>query len=299
MQEKRHEHSLPEVTAGGKTKFGAAEALAFVAKPRTVRPRAHNDRIVDARVFGLDTLVGVPSSVEILGIEETTDRQHGTSDIVQVRENIPCLPELIVIRVGNDCLPEWDLVVKVAFVDIGQWPQVQEKLITIRSFVIKPLGPLGCRPFTNNTEGREEIKGQIEAEGSVMVHVIEIPVSDRRRGHGCLDRRVGVDDACRGVETQVGIPPDADLAVVVLQMGHQPLDRVIRIGALVNLRHMRPHIDELTIRHKSSTDVLLDKDKTLANHFLGQIERLRITINPVGPNAVGRPCQEHRIGLPV
>src|SRR5207302_98247 len=63
--------------------------------------------------------------------------------------------------------------------------------------------------------------------------------------------------------------PHADPAVVIWYVLDQPVDRVIGVRAFVDvvgavlLRPVRPHVDELALRHPAPADVLVDDDVTL------------------------------------
>ena len=119
-------------------------------------------------------------------------------------------------------------------------------------------------------EGREEVEGVRELERSVVVPVVAgEPVGDRGLRRGGLERGVGVDHAGGRVETRVRDAPHTDPAVVVGDVLDEPVDRVERVGALVDvggaglLRLVRPHVDEFTLRHPAAANILVHDDVAL------------------------------------
>ncbi len=119
------------------------------------------------------------------------------------------------------------------------------------------------------------------------------PVGDRRLGRRGLERGVGVDHAGGRVEPGIRDAPHPDPAVVVGHVLDQPVDRVEGIGALVDLvragllRPVRPHVDELALRHPAAAHVLVDHDVALVAE-----ERRGAEVRLVGVDAVGlRRCR--------
>ena len=145
-----------------------------------------------------------------------------------------------------------------------------------------------------------------ELERAVVVPVVAgEPVGDRRLRRRGLERGVGVDHAGGRVEPGVRDAPHADPAVVVGHVLEQPVDRVERVGALVDvggaglLRPVRPHVDELALRHPAPAHVLVDHDVALGAEERRRAEVRLVGVDAVGLNAVGRPAEHDRVALVV
>src|SRR5690349_9732027 len=85
-----------------------------------------------------------------------------------------------------------------------------------------------------------------------------------------------IDDARRGEESRIGNPIDAYLAVVVRHVFQQPFDRVVGVGALINIFRrvgpieLRRHIDEASLGLITPADILEYEDVS------GALECLRL-----------------------
>src|SRR6185295_7298624 len=95
----------------------------------------------------------------------------------------------------------------------------------------------------------------------------------------------------------------ADAAVVVWNVLEQPFDRVIGVGAFVDIvvalfvRMIRPHLQELTLGHVSPARVFVNEYETLFLEVLRRPERSAIVIDSIGDDAVRRAGQQKRILL--
>ena len=126
-------------------------------------------------------------------------------------------------------------------------------------------------------------------------------VGHRRLGRRGFDGGMRIDDARGSVEPRIRDTPDADAAVVVGHVLQQPLDRVVGVGALVDvgvrlrLVDVRPHLDEIAFRQITPADVLKHED------VAGLVERLRRSqprpelIDAVRRHAVRRARHQERI----
>ncbi len=270
--EEGQQHLTAEVLRSREAEVGVAEAAAVAAQPGAVAPRAHHQRAFDAGVELLDGGVGVEGAVEVLGVVEPAHREHRAADAREVAQGAARGPELVVVGVGGELVPEGHLAVEVALVDVGERPELEEEAVAVRRAVVEARRPLADQALPRPPEAREKVEGEVEGEGAVVVHVVEVPVGDRRRRQRRADGWVGVDDADGGVEARVGVAPDADPAVVVRQVLDQPLDGVPGVGALVGAGGRivadRSHVDELALRHKAAAHVFGDEDVALARELL-------------------------------
>src|SRR2546428_2532653 len=83
---------------------------------------------------------------------------------------------------------------------------------------------------------------------------------------------------------------------------HQPLDRVVGVGAFVNVlraafdRVMRPHVLKFAFRHPAPSDVLVDDNVTLFGKQGRGTNVLTVPVYAVGRHTVGCAAQENRVG---
>ena len=120
-----------------------AEAGGVFVRPGTVRPGADDHHVEDAGVLLLDRLVGAEGAVQVLGIVPAADRHHGGGDLLEVGQEIAVLPELVVSRMGYHLVPEGDLVLVKARVDVLQGADVEEEAIAILRAVFRVRLALG------------------------------------------------------------------------------------------------------------------------------------------------------------
>ena len=192
----------------------------------------------------------------------------------------------------------------MVLVGLCQRAQLEEELVAVRRSMIEDflerLGRLG----PGAALGGQEIEGVRQEQATVVVPVVaRKPVGDRRLGRGGLQGRVGVDHPARRVEARVGDPPQADPAVVVRHVLDQPVDRVKRVAALVDVARtallgpMGGHIDELALRHPAPAHVLVDEDVSLLAEGGRRTQVGLGTGDPVGLHAIRRPGHEDRVAL--
>ena len=101
-----------------------------------------------------------------------------------------------------------------------------------------------------------------------MQEIVKVPIADRRLWRDRSQRRMGIDHTRRRVEAWIRYSKHPDTSVVVADVLDQPIDRVVRIGALVAIGgrsfvgDMRRDLLKRSFGHESTTDVLVDEDIT-------------------------------------
>ena len=90
-----------------------------------------------------------------------------------------------------------------------------------------------------------------------------------------------------------------DAPVVIGNVLDQPVDGVVGVGALVNLLRghfqlMRPHVDELPLRHALAAHILKNDDVVCAGEAGGGAERARKVVFAVR-DAVGSALHNNRV----
>ncbi len=300
--EERELDLLLEEAAGLRAEPHVAEVLA-VARPPAVGPRPHDEGVRRAGAVALDVLVGLERAEEVLGVEPAADGQDGGLDALEVRPEVARLPEGVVRLVRHHLVPEGDRVLQVERVRVRERHELLVELVPVLGAEVEPRTRLRRRGRARLPEAREEAEGVRQVEGAVVMEVVaDEPVGDGRLGRHGLERGVGVDHAGGGVEARVRDAPHAHAAVVPGDVLQQPLDRVVRVRALVDvrrarlLREVRPHVDELALRHHPPAHVLVDEDVALAHEAGGRPETVLVRVGAVGRHAVGRAVEENRVG---
>src|SRR5262249_5825537 len=134
-----------------------------------------------------------------------------------------------------------------------------------------------------------------------MIVVPDEPIRNRGlRGDG-LESRMGMDDAGGNVESGIRYPHHACTTVVARYVLDQPVDRIPRVGALVDILRtallidMRPHVRKLPLRHESPAHVLVNEDVPFVRKLRSRTDGIRIVVRTVRRNAVGRSFNQERI----
>ncbi len=92
------------------------EPLAVAPAPAAVRPRACDQDVRSTLAVRLDGLIGLQGAEEILGVEPAADRHHRRADVLQMRPQVPGLPELVVSAVPHQLVPERHLSLEMNLV---------------------------------------------------------------------------------------------------------------------------------------------------------------------------------------
>src|SRR5207245_6757858 len=89
---------LAEEFAGQTAEASIAQAVARFPSPAAVPPRAHHQDIEDPLIFPFDGPVNLQRAVQVLGIEPAADSHHRRRHLLQVRQQVVRLPEVIIAR---------------------------------------------------------------------------------------------------------------------------------------------------------------------------------------------------------
>ncbi|MCY1381188.1 hypothetical protein D9M69_690680 [compost metagenome] len=122
--------------------------------------RPHDNAVIGfPRILLPDTFIGIERAVKIFSIKPSAYHHNCRCNVFQVGEDIPLLPELIIVGVIHNLLPVE--VVFVIFLYIFQRTQFHMKLVTVFGvftdhLVIIP--GVGCRAvmlFAKNGKGKQ------------------------------------------------------------------------------------------------------------------------------------------------
>ena len=281
------------------------EAREVAVAPRAVRPRSDDERLLRLGTERVHRLRRAERPVRILAVEPSADEEHGGRDVLEVRRERALLPERVVVRVRHHRIPERELVAEVLRVGVLVRPHVEEEVIAVgvvavhrhRRAVVRHR-----RLGTRAREAHEEIETLRERERAVVMAIVaEVPVDERRLRTRRLVRRMCVDHAGGGEEARRRDAPRADATVVVRDVLDQPVDRVVGVGAFVDVLgavldvDVRRHVLEVALRHEPPARVLVDEDETVVAEPRRGTEPGRVLVGAVGRDAVRRARHHDRI----
>ena len=300
------EHELCSLVTlrGAESPVHVAEVVRIVPCPLAMRPRSHEDPVRQTRVLLLDRLIGGQRPVQILGVEPPSDDHHRRRHVCEVRQYHPRLPPVVVVRVIHHFRPELDAVPEELRFDVLDRPEPQEEVVCV---LVRPLELCASSPRRFRSRAAErgiEREGVQQEESAVVMEVVpDEPVRDRGLRRDRLERRVGTRQGRRRVETRIRHAQDSDPAVVVRDVLDQPLDRVPRIAAFVDVlgplfvRIVWAHIHELALAHVAAADVLegqyVARVDEVGVHPHGEVE----PVLSAGLNVVRGAPQQDRIRL--
>lgn len=134
------------------------------------------------------------------------------------------------------------------------------------------------------------------------MEVIKEPIGDRSLWRYSLECRMRVDCACGSIKAWVRNPPLANVSIVSRQRLDQVLDRIVRIGALVDaadrsghLGYMRSHIDELPTTHVPTSNILENKDVSVSLKLGTWAETSFVGAQAIRSDTIGCAAQENGI----
>ncbi len=233
-----------------------------------MKPGSLNQDVIGIGTILFDSLVRLQSPKTVFSVKPTAHGHHCRFDILKTGKAAARLPEFIISAVLHHFIPESYFAFEVFFVGIGQWTHFHKELITIRCGEFKSCRPfggelrLGCAHEWPKTEERRQRKR------AVMVYVItHKPVGNRRLRGNCFKRRMCIYGAHGSVKTRIWYSPDAYIPIVVWDVIYEPLDRIIGVAALINIRwtlligNVRSHIYKFAFGHKPTPHILKYKNK--------------------------------------
>ena len=130
-----------------------------------------------------------------------------------------------------------------------------------------------------------------EAKGAVVVEIIAQEHVCRRSFFASgPERRMRVENAHNSRPAEVGSAVNADAAIVIRQVFHQPIDRVVSVGGFIDhflaWQARGPHHHELSFRPEFAADVLTGEDITIGGQFLELIRQLPGKIGGDHPDTI-------------
>ena len=269
MREPRRQDAVLKVLACGTPEVDVAE-LRALAGPAAVVPWANHQVIHTPGIVGLEQVVDLHRSVEILLVPPTghVERRHG--DARQIRRGRLLLPKPIVVRVCDVVVPGGDLAVEVPCIDVGERPEIEIPLVGVVAIEAEVFLLL------RRLHHRGILEAVAQPEGAIVMEVVAQEHVGGRRLRRCrLERGVRIEHRHHGEPAWVRNAQHAHSTVVVRHAMDQPFDRVVRIGAFVHRARVPalarwpggpggPHHDELPLRRVAAADVLKDEDVTVS-----------------------------------
>ena len=234
-------------------------------------PRAHHQKhLVVVGVLRLDRLVDGDGAVDVLLIPEAVDQHHRNGQRLRGELLVDRLiaPEGVVGRMLENLAPEADLLEAAPASQLARRSRLHEHVV-----VVEVAGPpfliVGARARL-----LVDVRHVLLAERAVVEPVVAHPaVHHRVHRHRHLERRMRVDQRHQRQEPVVGNAEDADLAVALGSVLHQPVDRVVGVGGVIDRRRVlrpaqRPVHHVVAFRAVLAADVLHHADvAALDDHF--------------------------------
>ena len=230
-------------------------------------------------------------AVLILLVPPSPDHQRRHGRVREGDGQRAARPRRVVRRMRHEALPGRPLIRSHGR---GQRPQCGEGSVPVVGVVAFGLGRDAVA--RRRLELPAVLQPVAQPERALMEEVVAHPgVAHGRLRADRLERRMGPDPRHGRQPTGIRDPQNADAAIVVRYVVHQPLDGVIGVGALIRTRRRAPrqavHL-EGALRGEPTTNVLEHEDVAIANEIRERHRELRRAA-PVG-GAVRRPGHEDR-----
>ena len=199
-------------------------------------PGTHHEKyFVVAGVLWLDRVIDRDRPVDIFLIPKAVDEHHGHLQGLG-RQNLVhrlIAPERIVARVLENLAPETDLFEAAAFAELAGRSGRHEHVVVVE--VGRP--PFGLRPARGFLV--VDVRHVLLAERTVVEPVVAHPAIDHRiHRHRDLERRVRIDQGHERQEAVVRNADDADLSIAFRDVLHEPVNRVVRVGGVIDGRRI-------------------------------------------------------------
>ena len=219
-----------------------------------------------------------------------------------MRTRIARLPEVVVVRMGDDFRPELDAL-QVRIDDVRNSAEFEEEPVIVLHRPLERRGAFARRRRTRYAVARvERERVELEKRSVVMPVIAQEPVGDRGlRGDG-LERRVGARDRRGGVKTWVGDAENPDAPVVALDVLDEPVDRIVRIGRFIDVGgawrpgQLRPDVLEGALAHVAAAHVLEHQDVPVLEHVAKGADLARELVHPGGLGVVRSAVDEDGVG---
>ena len=182
---------------------------------------------------------------------------------------------------------------------------MQVKLIGVGGSPIEG-GPCLGRQLWILLRHEENIEAEVgvEHEGAAVVSVVaHEEVGHGRLGRSGFQRGMGIDDAGRGEEAGIGNSPDAGVAVIVGNILEQPVDGVVKVGAVVDVLFgffvvdVRAHLDERALGHVAAAHVLVDENVSRLVEVGRGTELRAVEVDAIWRNAIRSAIDQERVGV--
>ena len=242
------------------------------------------------RVVFFEGVVDPDGAVEIFLIPPSRHIERRHLHLVDVRNHRLALPELVVIRMRDKIVPRRNLSVKIPRVDAAERTEREvpaERVVAIERELLHVLAAFHHCGV---------LEAVAQTERAVVMKVVAQPHIRRGRlRRDRLQRRVRLESPHDGGPAIVGNAEHADAPVVARNILEQPLDRVVRIGALVERRGIarrarRALHDERPFGTELSAQVLKREDVA----FVGQRLEIRDKVAGGTVDAVRRALHDDR-----
>ena len=237
-------------------------------------PRAHHEKhLVVVRVLRLDRLVDGDGAVDVLLIPQTVHEHHRHLQRLRREDLVHRLvaPERVVSRMLEDLPPEADLFEPATPSELAGRSGLHEHVVVVE-VARPPLDVVRCA----SPPGRRCTHALL-AERAVVEPVVAHPAVDHRiHRHRHLQRRMRIDERHQRQEAVVGDAEDPDLPVALRNVLHEPVDRVVGVGRVIDRRRvLRPaqrtvhHV--VAFRAVLAADVLDHADVAALDDHVGRV----------------------------
>ena len=277
MVEQRQDHFLAKLFGGVAAPLERAETAA-VAVDLAVAPRPHDEEIVAGLALCRERLIRGDRAVHILLVPQPLfpDRRHvGRVGSEQFVERLP-LPEGVIRGMRQHPLPIRQLRIAGLIRPRPGRADIAEIVVIVIPTGRRhaALGLVAGLPAKPRDVG--------EAKRAVMEPVIAHPSIDHRAfRRGDLQRGMRIEQRHRNGEALIrrSDHPDATVRFRQVCLVHQPIDRVIGIGDMIDFGRVEradhragDHI--IPLRSVFAANVLIDADIAVAHeHLVGQRQR--------------------------